>query len=79
VCAIRGIKPESARAGLKAHGHGLKGVVAAQVVMVGANADLALFADMARPDLLSQEGIHPLEIEEHPFEFRLKRPPRKTC
>jgi hypothetical protein len=51
-------------AGLNANGHGLKGVVSAQVVMVGTNSDLALFADMARSGLLCPDGIHPIEIEE---------------
>ena len=76
--AIRGFKPEGASVGLEANGHGLKGVVSPQIIMVRTNADLALFADMARPDLLCQEGIHPIEIEQHPFEFGLKRSPRKT-
>ena len=46
--------------------------------MVGADAHLTLFPDVADPNLLCQEGIDALQIEEQPFEFGLKRSSRKT-
>ena len=73
--AIGGRKAKGSGAGLKANRHGLKGMVAAQVVMVGADAHLTLFTNVARPDLLGQKRIDAFEIEEVPFEVRAKGPP----
>lgn len=72
-CAIRGLKPEGARAGLKAHRHGLKGMVATPIVRVGANSNLAWFAEMARPDLWRSEGVQAVPVTERPFPLWVKR------
>ncbi len=75
VRSIGEFKPEGSCGRLKVDGHRLKRMVSAEVVMVGADTHLALFTDVADPDVLRQERIDAVQIEEAPFEFGLKGSP----